>query len=73
MVGLEFGHLLGGAVIIETIFAWPGIGRLLIDSISARDVPVIQGSVLFITLMYMLLNFTIDTLYPLLDPGIGGS
>lgn len=73
MVGLEFGHLLGGAVIIETIFAWPGVGRLLIDSISARDVPVIQGSVLFITLMYMLLNFTIDTLYPLLDPRIGGS
>jgi len=73
MVGLEFGHLLGGTVIIETIFAWPGIGRLLVDSISARDIPVIQGCVLFITLMYMLLNFTIDTLYPLLDPRIGGS
>ncbi|MCK9585736.1 MAG: ABC transporter permease [Methanothrix soehngenii] len=73
MVGLEFGHLLGGAVIIETIFAWPGIGRLLIDSISARDIPVIQGTVLFITLMYMLLNFTIDILYPIFDPRIGGS
>jgi peptide/nickel transport system permease protein len=73
MVGLEFGHLLGGAVIIETIFAWPGIGRLLIDSISARDIPVIQGTVLFITLTYMLLNFTIDILYPIFDPRIGGS
>jgi len=73
MIGLEFGHLLGGTVIIETIFAWPGIGRLLIDSISARDIPVIQGCVLFITLMYMLLNFTIDAVYPLIDPRIGGN
>jgi len=73
MVGLEFGHLLGGTVIIETIFAWPGIGRLLIDSISSRDIPVIQGCVLFITLMYMLLNFVVDSLYPLVDPRIGGS
>ncbi|MDQ1261808.1 MAG: peptide/nickel transport system permease protein [Euryarchaeota archaeon] len=73
MVGLEFGHLLGGTVIIETIFAWPGIGRLLIDSISSRDIPVIQGCVLFITLMYMLLNFIVDSLYPLVDPRIGGS
>jgi len=73
MIGLEFGHLLGGTVIIETIFAWPGIGRLLIDSISARDIPVIQGCVLFITIMYMLLNFIVDSLYPMVDPRIGGS
>lgn len=72
VIGLEFGHLLGGTVIVETIFAWPGIGRLLINSISARDIPVIQGCVLFITLMYMLLNFAIDTVYPLLDPRIRG-
>lgn len=73
VVGLEFGHLMGGTVIIETIFAWPGIGRLLIESISARDIPVIQGCVLFITLMYMLLNFIADSLYPLIDPRIGGN
>ena len=71
IVGLEFGHLLGGAVIIETIFAWPGIGRLLIDSISARDIPVIQGCILFITIIYIVLNFVVDTVYPLFDPRIG--
>lgn len=71
IVGLEFGHLLGGAVIIETIFAWPGIGRLLIDSISARDIPVIQGCILFITMIYIVLNFVVDTVYPLFDPRIG--
>lgn len=70
IIGLEFGHLLGGAVIIETIFAWPGIGRLLVTSISARDVPVIQGCIVFITLTYLVINFVTDISYSYLDPRI---
>jgi peptide/nickel transport system permease protein len=73
IIGLEFGHLLGGTVIIETIFAWPGIGRLLINSISARDVPVIQGCIVFITITYLAINLVIDISYSYLDPRIGRS
>ena len=73
IIGLEFGHLLGGTVIIETIFAWPGIGRLLITSISARDLPVIQGCIVFITITYLVINFVTDISYSYLDPRIGRS
>lgn len=73
IIGLEFGHLLGGTVIIETIFAWPGIGRLLVTSISARDVPVIQGCIVFITVTYLVINFVTDISYSYLDPRIGRS
>jgi peptide/nickel transport system permease protein len=70
VIGLEIGHMLGGAVIIESIFAWPGIGKLLVDSISARDIPMIQGCVLLFVIIYMLINFCVDMLYPLIDPRI---
>jgi peptide/nickel transport system permease protein len=73
VIGLEIGHLLGGAVIIESIFAWPGIGKLLMDSIVARDVPMIQGCVLLFLVVYILVNFCVDLTYPLLDPRIGVS
>lgn len=73
IIGLEFGHLLGGTVIIETIFAWPGIGRLLVNSISARDVPVIQGCIVFITITYLFINLITDISYSYLDPRIGRS
>jgi peptide/nickel transport system permease protein len=73
IIGLEFGHLLGGTIIIETIFAWPGIGRLLLTSISARDVPVIQGCIIFITIAYLVINFVTDISYSYLDPRIGRS
>lgn len=73
IIGLEFGHLLGGTVIIETIFAWPGIGRLLVTSISARDIPVIQGCIIFITIAYLVINFVTDISYSYLDPRIGRS
>lgn len=73
IIGLEFGHLLGGTVIIETIFAWPGIGRLLLTSISARDIPVIQGCIVFITITYLVINFLTDISYSYLDPRIGRS
>lgn len=70
VIGLEIGHMLGGAVIIESIFAWPGIGKLLVDSISARDIPMIQGCVMLFVVIYVLINFCVDILYPLVDPRI---
>lgn len=70
IIGLQFGTLLGGAVLTETVFAWPGLGRLLIDSISYRDYPVIQGTVLLITVGFVLVNLLVDVLYAYLDPRI---
>lgn len=69
-VGLQLGFLLGGAVIVETIFAWPGIGRLLVDSIYARDFALIQGCVLFIAVIFALANLAVDVLYAYIDPRI---
>ncbi len=70
VIGLQFGGLLTGAVITETIFAWPGVGRLLIQSISARDYPAVQGCILFIAVTYVSMNLLIDMLYGLIDPRI---
>ncbi len=70
VIGLQFGALLEGAVIVEVIFAWPGIGRLLVESIFARDFPVIQGCVFIIAVMYIIVNLLVDLSYPLLDPKI---
>ncbi len=70
VVGLEFGNLLGGAVITETIFAWPGVGRLAIDAVSARDYPLVQTIVLMSALMFVVLNLTVDILYASFDPRI---
>ena len=70
VIGFQIGSLLGGAVVIEKIFAWPGIGSLLVDSISARDLPMVQGCVLAIVTMFLVVNFLVDMLYTLLDPRI---
>ena len=70
VLGLQIGRLLGGAVIIETIFALPGIGRLLVSSIYARDYMVVQGCILLITIGYVAMNTVVDILYHLLDPRI---
>jgi peptide/nickel transport system permease protein len=70
VIGFQMGSLLGGAVVIEKIFAWPGIGSLLVDSISARDMPMVQGCVLAIVTMFLVVNFIIDILYTRLDPRI---
>lgn len=70
LVGLQFGALLGGAVIVETIFAWPGIGRLLIESIFARDLPVVQGVVLIFAFTFVCINLFVDILYAYIDPRI---
>ncbi|HET7079294.1 MAG TPA: nickel ABC transporter permease [Chloroflexia bacterium] len=70
VAGMSFGHLLGGAVIIETVFAWPGVGKLLVDSILARDYPLIQGYVLFMGTVFVLINLGVDLLYVWIDPRI---
>ena len=70
IVGLQFGAVLTGAVITETIFAWPGIGRLLIQSIGFRDYPLVQGCILLIALTYVAVNLVTDMLYGVLDPRI---
>lgn len=70
VIGLQFGTLLGGAVLTETVFAWPGIGRLLVDSIGYRDYPMIQGTVLVITVGFVMVNILVDVLYAYLDPRI---
>ncbi len=70
VIGLEFGALLGGAVITETIFAWPGIGRLAIRSIVQRDFPVVQGVVLMIAIIRICANLAVDVVYALIDPRI---
>jgi ABC-type dipeptide/oligopeptide/nickel transport system permease component len=70
VTALEFGRLLSGVVVVESVFAWPGLGRLLLDAIQARDFPVIQGAVLVFTLAFVLVNLIADLLYAWADPRI---
>lgn len=70
VAGLEFGTLLAGAVITETIFAWPGLGQLLVGSILARDYPVVQGAVLLVATTFILVNLLVDLLYAWIDPRV---
>jgi peptide/nickel transport system permease protein len=70
VVGLEFGSLLGGLVVIEQIFAWPGIGWLTIQAISQRDYAIVQGGVLLVAFGFVAVNFVVDLLYAYLDPRI---
>jgi peptide/nickel transport system permease protein len=68
--GLEFGYLLGGAVIVEQIFALPGLGRLVLEAITQRDYALVEGSVLFVALNFMVLNLLVDLAYASLDPRV---
>ncbi len=70
VMGLQFGTLLGGAVLTETVFSWPGIGRLMVDSILARDYPVVQGAVLVLAVFFVMINLVVDVIYAFLDPRI---
>jgi peptide/nickel transport system permease protein len=70
LIGLVLGNLLGGIAVIETVFTLPGLGRLLVDSIYARDYPVVQGVMLFTAFIYVAINFLVDLAYPLFDPRI---
>lgn len=70
VVGLQLGYSLAGAVLTETVFAWPGLGRLLVDAIFARDYPVVQGCFIFVAFTFAVTNFLVDLLYSFLDPRI---
>ncbi len=70
VIGLQFGELLGGAILTETVFAWPGLGRLLVDSIFARDYPTVQGLVIVFALLFALVNLGIDLFYSVIDPRV---
>ena len=70
IIGLQFGYLLAGAVVTETVFAWPGVGRLLVDAIKFRDFPVVQATILWLALIFSTVNLAVDVLYGYLDPRI---
>jgi ABC-type dipeptide/oligopeptide/nickel transport system permease component len=70
VIGLQFGTLLGGAVLTETIFSWPGIGRLLVTSIQSRDFPMVEGIVLVFAAMFITVNIITDILYSVIDPRV---
>ena len=70
MMGLQFGFLLGGSIVVEAVFNWPGLGRLLVDSVSMRDYPVIQALVLLFSLEFIVINLTVDVLYGFINPTI---
>jgi peptide/nickel transport system permease protein len=70
VVGVQAGYLLGGAVLTETVFAWPGVGTLMVQGILARDVPLVQGCVLVVAMTFVLVNLAVDVLYAYLDPRI---
>ena len=69
-VGLQFGALMGQAVVVEKLFSWPGIGSLLVDSVLQRDIPAVQGSILVVVLFFLAINLLIDLLYGVIDPRI---
>jgi peptide/nickel transport system permease protein len=70
VVGLQVGRLLAGAILTETVFSWPGIGRWLVDAIYARDYPIVQGVTLFLAILFVTVNLLIDVLYAVVDPRI---
>ena len=70
VVGLQFGHLLGGAVLTESIFSIPGVGRLMVEAIKMRDYPLVQGGVLYIAIAFSLVNLLVDLIYAWIDPRI---
>ena len=69
-IGLQFGSLMGQAVVIEKLFSWPGLGSLLVDSVALRDIPVVQGSILVIVLWFLVINTIVDVVYAAIDPRI---
>jgi ABC-type dipeptide/oligopeptide/nickel transport system permease component len=70
VIGLQVGFLLAGAVLTETVFAWPGIGTWLVDAIESRNYPVLQGGILFVALVFVLVNLLVDISYAIINPRI---
>jgi len=73
LIGLQIGFLLGGSVVTETMFAWPGVGRMAVGAITSSDFPLAQGAILILAVGFMVVNLVVDVLYAWLDPRIGGS
>jgi peptide/nickel transport system permease protein len=69
-IGLQFGSMLGGAVVTETVFAWPGLGTVMINAIKGRDIPMVLGTVVFLCLAFSIVNLIVDILYAFIDPRI---
>lgn len=70
VVGLQFGYLLGGAVLTETVFSWPGLGRFMVDAIKTKDTPIVLGTVIFMSVVFSMVNLGVDILYAFVDPRI---
>lgn len=70
MMGIRIGGLLGGAIVIEVIFSWPGIGRLIVDAITARDYPLVQGGVIVMAILFVAVNFIVDIIHGMMDPRV---
>jgi peptide/nickel transport system permease protein len=68
--GLKFGTILGGAMLTETVFSWPGLGRLMVDAINSKDIPMVLGTVIFVAVMFSIVNLTVDIIYGFVDPRI---
>jgi ABC-type dipeptide/oligopeptide/nickel transport system permease component len=71
LIGLQAGYLLGGAVVTETIYSWPGVGRLAVGAILASDMPLAQGAILVLAVSFIAINLVVDMLYAGLDPRVG--
>jgi peptide/nickel transport system permease protein len=70
ITGIQLATILGGVIVVEVVFAWPGLGRLVYNAVAARDYPVIQGTVLLIAALFLLINLLVDVLYAVVDPRI---
>ena len=69
-VGIQFGELLGGTVLTELVFAWPGLGQVMLTGINARDYPTVQGAVILLALVFVAVNLAVDLAYAVLDPRV---
>lgn len=70
IIGLQFGVLLGGQVVTETVFSWPGVGRMIVDALNTRDLQIIQGGILILAFTFTMINLLTDFIYALIDPRI---
>ena len=69
-VGLQFGFALSGAVLVETVFSWPGVGRMIVDALDTRDLQIVQGGILILAFTFTIINLVTDLIYAVLDPRI---
>ena len=70
VIGVQMGYLLGGSILVETVFSWPGLGLQLYRAISSRDLPLVQGGVMLVSVVFVFLNLAVDLLYAMLDPRV---